>query len=189
MRIVVTQNVTLDGRIEMLGDWFDPTDQDDEMAACMRELTDREEVLLLGRRTFVELRSFWPGFTEDTTGVHDQLNAVEKQVISSTIAEPGWDNTPVIDPDPIARATALRERDGGEVVITGSIQVCHALAAEGLIDEYRLFTFPVWQGAGRGLFADDDVERRFRLLDTRRFGNGVTYTAYEPAAGTRATRT
>ncbi len=181
MRIVVTQNITLEGRIEMIGDWFDPTDQDAELATFLGELSAREEVLLLGRRTFTDLRGFWPAFTEDTTGVHEQLNTVEKQVISSTLTDPEWENTPVIDPDPIARVHALRERAGGETVVTGSIRLCHALAAEGLVDEYRLFTFPVWQGEGRGLFPDDDVERRLRPLQSRTFTNGVVYTAYEPA--------
>ena len=128
------------------------------------------------------MRSFWPQQTDDTTGVTDQLNRVQKYVVTSTLTDPEWENTPVIDPDPLGRVRDLREREGAEAVITGSVRLCHALAVENLIDEYRLFTYPVWQGAGRGLFPDDGVERRLRLVDSRRFGNGITYGAYEPVA-------
>jgi dihydrofolate reductase len=181
MRLVITQNTTLDGRIEMLGDWFDPQDQDPELAALMAELTEREEVLLLGRQTFEDFRSFWPHQTDDTTGVRDSLDRVEKHVVTSTMTDPAWENSVIVDGDPIEHARGLRERDGEDVVVTGSITLCHALLGAGLVDEVRLLVYPVWQGSGRGLFPEDGSQHPMHRVDHRGFAGGVTYAAYEPA--------
>lgn len=182
MRLVITQNITLDGRIDMLDDWFDPGDQDAELAALTQELTENEELLLLGRQTFEDFRSFWPQQNHDTTGVSSHLDEVDKHVVTTTMSEPGWQNTTIVDAahwrEHVER---LRARPGGEICVTGSVTLCHALSAADLVDEYRLFTYPVWQGRGRGLFAPE--ARDVRLAPTRvlTLGNGVVFTAYETA--------
>lgn len=180
MRIVITQNITLDGRIEMLGDWFDPGDQDPEMVALMHEQTAREDVMLLGRHTFTDFRGYWPEQTDDPTGIADALSRADKHVVTSTLDEPGWVNTTLVGGDWLEHVRELRARDGQDAVVTGSIMLCHALSTAGLVDEYRLFTFPVWQGRGRGLFPEGS-EQRLRRIDARTFRGGICYAAYEPA--------
>ncbi|WP_374928129.1 dihydrofolate reductase family protein [Kytococcus sedentarius] len=189
MRIVVTQNITLDGRIEMLDDWFDPADQDEEMLALNRQHSEAQDVLLLGRRTFEDFRGFWPEQTDDTTGVSEQLDRCDKRVITSTLTEPGWRNTTLLDRDPLEVARELRAGPDGEVCVTGSIQLTHALLAAGLVDEVRLFTYPVWQGRGRGLFPEGAAIPRMRVREARAFRCGVGYTALEPATAGPADRT
>ena len=71
MRLVITQNVTADGAVEMLTDWFDPTEQDEEFAAEIRRQDQNCDAVLLGRQTFEDFRSYWPEQTDDTTGVTD----------------------------------------------------------------------------------------------------------------------
>src|SRR6478735_193807 len=88
--LVVTQNVTLDGSIEFLGDWFDPTAEDADLAAETRRLSERGDALVLGRQTFEDFRSYWPKQTDDTTGVTDELNRIDKYVVSSTLTDPDW---------------------------------------------------------------------------------------------------
>lgn len=180
MRIVITQNITLDGRIEMLGDWFDPSDQDEELAHTMRELTAREEILLLGRQTFEDFRGYWPLQVDDTTGTREALNKVDKHVVTSTLTEPQWENTTLVSGDPLDHVRNLRDRDGGEVCVTGSITLCHALIDADLVDEYRFFTYPVWQGEGRGLVPTELSDKRFERADQRTFTGGVSYAAYRP---------
>ena len=181
MRLVITQNLTVDGSAEMLGDWFDPTAQDEELLALTHEQDERCDAVLLGRQTFEDFRSFWPEQTDDATGITDFLTAVPKYVVSSTLREPGWANTTVLCGDPVAEAARLRELPGRDLVLTGSIRLCHTLIGAGLVDEFRLFTYPVVQGRGRRLFPDGWACEGLELLDARVFGS-VNYAAYAPGA-------
>ena len=76
---------------------------------------------------------------------------------------------------------ALKERPGQDIVVTGSITLCHTLVEAGLVDEYRLFVYPAVQGRGRRLFPDGYEVPRLRLLDAKAFRSGVTYSRYAPA--------
>ncbi|GAA1127012.1 dihydrofolate reductase family protein [Citricoccus alkalitolerans] len=183
MRIVITQNTTLDGRVEMLDDWFDPSNQDEDLAAELMRQTEREDVLLLGRQTFEDFRGYWPLQTGDTTGVAESLDRADKRVISSTLTDPGWQNTTVISGDPQEAVLELRAAPGRDVIITGSIQLCHALIRAGLVDLYRMFTYPAWQGRGRGFFPDGYSVPQLRRTETKAFASGVIYAAFEPLAG------
>jgi len=176
--LAITQNITLDGSIEMLGDWFDPSDQDPELIEETRLQSEKEDALLLGRQTFEDFRSYWPEQTDDQTGITDELNQVHKYVVSSTMTDPQWQNSTVLSGDWAAQVREMREREGGEIGVTGSITLCHALIETGLVDEIRLFVYPVVQGRGRRLFPDGFEVPRLDLLEARKFGNGVGYLRY-----------
>jgi dihydrofolate reductase len=92
--LAITQNITVDGSIEMLGDWFDPQNQAGaDSSDLLEELhrQDREaDALLVGRRTFEDLRGYWPEQSDDATGIADYLNQVQKYVVSSTMTQPKW---------------------------------------------------------------------------------------------------
>lgn len=94
--LAITQNITLDGRVEMLGDWFDPTDQTPDLLAEVHRQDAACDAVLLGRRTFEDFRGYWPEQTDDATGITDQLNAVTKYVVSSSVADPRWRNSVVL---------------------------------------------------------------------------------------------
>ncbi len=163
--LAVTENTTVDGSIEMLGDWFDPQGQGAVDSADLMEELHRQgsqsDALLLGRQTFEDFRGYWPLQTEDPTGISAYLDQVQKYVVSSTLTDPAWQNSTVLAGDPVAAV--------------------HALVAAGLVDEYRLFTYPVVQGRGRRLFPDGFEAPRLRLLESRAFRSGITYARY--AAG------
>ena len=76
---------------------------------------------------------------------------------------------------------ALKKLPGRDIVVTGSIKLCHALITAGLVDEYRLFVYPIVQGRGRRLFPEGVPLPRLRLLDAKAFRSGVTYSCYAPA--------
>ncbi len=189
MRIVIAQNMTLDGRIEMLDDWFDPADQDQELAEEMQRQTAREDVLLLGRQTFEDFRGYWPHRTDDTTGVAEALDRADKRVVSSTLTDPQWENTTIIAGDPLDAVRELRRVPGRDVVVTGSIQLAHVLIEAALVDEFRVFTYPAWQGRGRSFFPDGFDAPRLRRIEGKVFPAGVVYAAYEPAGLAHATGT
>lgn len=176
--LAITQNITLDGSIEVLGDWFDPTDQTPDLLEVLHEQTEREGALLLGRRTFEDFRGFWPAQTDDQTGITDALNAVPKYVVSSTMTDPEWQHSTVLSGDWLETVRALKQEPGDDIVVTGSITLCHALLEAGLVDELRLFVYPVAQGSGRRLFPDGFASASLRLTDSRAFSNGVSLLQY-----------
>lgn len=188
--LAITQNTTVDGAVEMLGDWFDAQGQGEADQGDLLEVLGRDsaasDALLVGRRTFEDMRGYWPHQDGDTTGVSAHLDAVAKHVVTSTMTDPGWQNSTVISGDVVAQVRALKEGPGRDIVITGSIALCHTLVAADLVDEYRLFTYPVVQGGGRRLFPDGHRLPALRLLESRAFRSGITYTRYgvTPTAAT-----
>ncbi|HET9419588.1 MAG TPA: dihydrofolate reductase family protein [Nocardioides sp.] len=176
--LAITQNITLDGSIEMLGDWFDPDDQDPGLIEETRLQSEKEDALLLGRQTFEDFRGYWPHQTDDQTGITDELNQVHKYVVSSTMTDPEWQNSTVLSGDWAAQVREMKQQEGGEIGVTGSITLTHALIEAGLVDELRLFVYPVVQGRGRRLFPDGYEVSRLELLEARQFDNGVGYLRY-----------
>ena len=152
-KLVVTENITVDGVIDMAAGWFDPlaTDVDQsDIIATNAEHSAAADALLVGRNTFEAFRDFWPKQTDDPTGVSDYLNRVNKYVVSRTIGDPGWQNTTVLRGDLVAEVQALKAAPGRDIVATGSVQLVQALVATGLVDEYRLFVFRLWSDAAHG---------------------------------------
>ncbi|HIZ37550.1 MAG TPA: dihydrofolate reductase family protein [Candidatus Ruania gallistercoris] len=181
-RFIVTQNVTLDGSIEMLDPWFSPeaeNDQDDLIEEMARQ-DATNDAIVFGRQTFEDMRGYWPQRTDDRTGATESLNRVTKYVVSSTLDDPGWERSVVLTGDPVEEVRALKQTDGQDIVCTGSISLVHALIPSGLVDEYRLFVYPAVQGRGRRLFPDGFVLPRLELLETRPFRSGVVLTRYRP---------
>jgi dihydrofolate reductase len=183
--LAITQNITLDGSIEMLGDWFDPRGQADvdssDVLDELKRQTARSDALLLGRRTFEDLRGYWPQQTDDATGISESLDRQQKYVVSSTMSDPAWQNSTILSGEPAAEARALKQRPGRDIVVTGSIMLCHVLIGAGLVDEYRLFVYPVVQGCGRRLFPDGLEDLKLRLVEAKAFRSGITYSCYARA--------
>jgi dihydrofolate reductase len=177
--LVVTENMTVDGVIDMAAGWFDPLAEDIDQSDITMAITEHREAadaLLVGRNTFEAFRGFWPNQTDDPTGISDYLNAVNKYVVSSTLSDPGWENTTVLRGDIVEEVQALKAAGGRDIVATGSVQLVHALIAAGLVDEYRLFVFPVVVGRGARLFESADMP--LRLLETRPVGSGAVLLRY-----------
>lgn len=184
--LIITQNVTVDGSIEMLGDWFAPQQQADVDNSDLREEMHRQDStadgFLVGRQTFEDLRGYWPELSEDATGITSYLNEVRKYVVSTTLTDPRWQNSTVLSGDPIDEVRALKEQQGRDIVVTGSITLSHTLIEAGLVDEYRLFVYPVVQGRGRRLFPDGFELPELTLLEVKAFHCGITYSRYAPGS-------
>jgi dihydrofolate reductase len=122
-------------------------------------------VLLLGRTTWELFAKLWPGRTDEFS---TKMNAIPKLVASRTLTSvDGWQNSALVEGDLV---TAVREADR-DVIVTGSISVVHALARQGLVDEYRLMVFPTVLGSGRRLFTD--VPAELRLCSAEQKGNAA----------------
>jgi dihydrofolate reductase len=185
-RLVVTENMTLDGVIEAEEGWFAPAGaagavDTSDIEATLRKHMEAQDALLLGRVTFESFRDYWPKQTDDTTGVTARLNRVQNFVLSSTLEDPGWENTTLIQGDLGAEVSALKEQPGGEIGVTGSIGVVWQLIEAGLVDELRLFVYPTIIGRGRRLLERDASRADFDLADSRSFRSGVVLLTYRAA--------
>src|ERR1700704_5132833 len=177
--LVITENITLDGSIEMLDDWFDPQLSDDDLLEESHRQDSQADALLVGRQTFEDFRGYWPNQTDDPTGVTDYLNRVAKYVVSSTMSNPQWENSTVLTGDAVEQTTALKSQPGKDIVLTGSISLAHALIAGGVVDEFRLFVYPTVQGRGRRLFPDGTAIPTLRLVEPpKSFRSGITLMRY-----------
>ena len=183
--LAITENITVDGSIEMLGEWFDPQAQGGADMSDVLEENHRQDrradAVLLGRKTFESFRSYWPQQTDDTTGITDYLNRVQKYVVSSTLTDPQWENSTVLSGDPVETVNELKRQDGKDIVLTGSISLAHAMIDAGLVDEYRLYVYPTVQGRGRRLFPEGFEIPSLELLDSKSFRSGITFQRYAPA--------
>ncbi len=182
-QLIVTQNITLDGVIDAAEGWFSPSgddeaiDQSDIMEA-VGEGAATSDALLVGRVTFEQMRGYWPLQHDDPTGIRDHLNRVQKCVVSRTLQEPGWENTTVLRGPLLEEIRELKARSGQDIVATGSMTLMPDLIAGNVVDEFRLFVYPVVIGRGQRLFDDATSVPRLRLAEARQFRSGVVLLRY-----------
>src|SRR5215204_1162498 len=190
-RIVVTEFVSLDGVMEdpggsedfKYGGWSFEFDRGDEGNQFKLDETLDAEALLLGRVTYEGFADAWPSREGEFA---DKFNQMPKYVVSSTLGDPEWSNSTVLDGDLAEEVSKLRQESDGEIVVHGSAQLVQALVDHGLVDELRLMVFPVVLGAGKRLFGETSDKRRLRLADSKTVGDGVAILTYEPAAAEAA---
>jgi dihydrofolate reductase len=113
-KLIVTENMTVDGVIDATEGWFsaagaDEGDDSADLVATLRKHMKAQDGLVLGRVTFESFREYWPKQREDTTGITDHLNHVQKYVFSSTLEDPQWDNSIVVDGDLVDEVRALKK--------------------------------------------------------------------------------
>ncbi|WP_328332015.1 dihydrofolate reductase family protein [Kribbella sp. NBC_00382] len=175
--LVVTENITLDGVIDASEGWFNPGDADlSDVLGALEVQREAADAFLVGRQTFEDMRGYWPHQTDDPTGISDYLNTVAKYVVSTTLQDPQWEHSTVLRG--LDEVEALKATPGKDIVATGSIRLVHSLAAAGLVDEYRLFVYPVVIGKGDRLFPDATTPATLQLVETQPFRSGVTLLRY-----------
>ena len=184
-KIVVTEFISLDGVFEdpggaegyQHGGWTFTFNQGDDGSKFKLDELMAADAQLLGRVTYEGFAKAWPAMT-DPVGFADKMNGMPKYVVSSTLADPAWNNTTVISLDEAAK---LKDRYLGDILVAGSGQLVRGLTGLGLVDEYRLMVFPVILGTGRRLF-DGAAMTRLTLTGITRVGpDGVTVQRYTRA--------
>jgi dihydrofolate reductase len=185
-RIVVTEFISLDGVVEdpggsedfKYGGWSFEFQRGDEGDAFKFEETRNSAAMLLGRKTYEGFAEAWPSREGEFA---DLFNALPKYVVSSTLKDPEWQNTTVLDGDLADEVGRLRDELDGDVVVHGSVQLAQALIAGDLVDELRLMVFPVVLGAGKRLFGDPGEKKTLRLAASEAVGDGVLILTYAAA--------
>jgi dihydrofolate reductase len=149
---------------------------DDEMMGQVAESGPYE--LLLGRGTYEIFAAHWP---YDEGPIADQLNSTSKYVASRTLERVEWNNSTLISGDVADYVAKLKEQDGPEVQIHGSPGLIQTLLEHDLIDEFRMWIFPVVIGNGKRFFGEGAVPAALKLADSKVSKTGVTINTYERA--------
>jgi dihydrofolate reductase len=191
-KLIVTTFLSLDGVMQAPGGPDEDTsggfahggwlvhDWGDELAELKTEEFNRPFDLLLGRRTYEIFSAYWPHHQEEAYA--KPLNDATKYVASRSHPSLDWTPSFLLEGDAAEGVAALKENDDGpELWVHGSGNLAQTLIHHGLVDEYRLWVFPLVLGMGKRLFADGTIPAALRLVDSKVFDTGVFVGTYEPA--------
>ena len=186
-KVVVSQFVTLDGVVEdpggsedfERGGWAFQFNRGDDGDKFKLDEVMASDALLLGRVTFQGFAEAWPSREGDFA---DKFNNMRKYVVSTTLDEPGWNNSTVIGDNVAGEIAKLKEEPGGDILVNGSVQLVGTLLEHGLVDEYRLMVFPTVLGGGKRLFGETSDAKALKLTHSQSVGpDGVVVLTYQPA--------
>ena len=152
---------------------------DEQMGESMGEFMGKPFDLVLGRKTYEIFAAHWPHSQEDGA---EQLNGATKHVASTTLSQLDWQNSHLIEGDVVAGLRALKEQDGPELQVHGSATLLQTLIGAGVVDEFRVWVFPLVLGKGKRLFGDGAVPEGLELVDAKVSSTGVIMTTYRTGA-------
>jgi dihydrofolate reductase len=185
-RIVVTEFVSVDGVMEdpggaedyKHGGWAFEFNRGEEGDRFKLDETMSADALLLGRKTYEGFAEAWPSREGEFA---DKFNSMPKYVLSSTLKDPEWQNTTVLEGDLEQAVARVRDAHEGDVVVHGSARLAQALIESDLVDELRLMVFPVVLGKGLRLFGETSDKKPLALKSSQAVGDGVAILVYERA--------
>ncbi len=172
----VHEFMALDGVIDNPS-WTFEYGWDPRMGDRLRAVTDRSKGILLGRRTYEMFEPAWSTRTVEEDEGAPFFNDTSKYVVSATLTNPTWRNSQVIGPYDPDRIRRLKD-EVGDLYVSGSITLVHAMLADGLVDELHLCVYPLTRGTGPRLFAEGAPPLKFSLAVAEPYDNGVVYMNY-----------
>jgi dihydrofolate reductase len=176
-KVIVSTNVTLDGKVDEVRDWALPFD-DDEFVKYHTDLLSHSDGLLLGRKTYEFFAAVWPSRSGESP-VADPINSVAKYVASTTLEDLEWENSHLIEGDVPEAVAKLKQQPGQDLIMYGSDDLMHSVLEHDLIDEYQLLVHPVVLGKGRSFFKEGVERMALDLVDTTVVPPGVAILTYQ----------
>jgi dihydrofolate reductase len=189
-RIVVTEFMSLDGVVEdpggsenfRYGGWSFEISRGDEGDKFKLDEAFSSDALLLGRVTYEGFAAAWPSREGEFA---DKFNTMPKYVVSSTLKDPAWNNSTVLNGDLAEEVAKLKQEVDGDIVVHGSVRLVQALVEHDLVDELRLMVYPVVLGSGKRLYGETSDKKTFDLADSKVVGDGVAILVYQPPPADR----
>jgi dihydrofolate reductase len=151
---------------------------DERMGQVMDEATSKPFAMVLGRRTYDIMAAYWPHAPEEEGG--KVFNEATKYVASRGRPTLEWSNSVLIQGDAAEGIAALKREDGPELQVHGSADLIQTLLRHNLVDQFRLWVFPVVIGSGKRLFSEGTIPAGLKLLDSKVSTTGVVMGTYEP---------
>ncbi|TMS00506.1 dihydrofolate reductase family protein [Nonomuraea basaltis] len=188
-RLVVSTFVSLDGVMQApggpseddsngfpFGGWLAPH-VDEGFSRIMGDVLDRADGMLLGRKSYDILASYWPDVPDEEGGA--KINSMPKYVATRKPMDAKWRNTQVLVGEAAQTVAELKQRTEGEILVQGSSDLLRTLQQAELVDEYRLLVFPAVLGQGKRLFAEGTAPAGLKLTGSVTTDAGVVYVTYE----------
>jgi dihydrofolate reductase len=192
MKLAATEFLTLDGVYQGpggpdedrrggfdRGGWQAPF-ADEETGRFITSVYARMDALLLGRKTWEIWETYWPHHDSGDPVSHG-INVLPKYVPSTTLKDPTWQNTHVIDRDVEAAVRELKAKPGRDLLLQGSGGLLRWLLERDLVDELNLLVYPVVLGQGLRLFPEQGQTHALALIESKTTPTGVTIQTYRPA--------
>jgi dihydrofolate reductase len=159
--------------------WSFEFDRGDDGNQFKLDETMAADALLIGKRTYESFAGAWPNREGEFA---DKFNEMPKFVVSTTLGEPDWNNTTVLDSgDATAQVRKLKEDFDGEIQVPGSHRLVQELIEADLVDQINLMVFPVIIGTGKRAFEETPDRRKLKLTESKVVGDGVLVLVYERA--------
>src|SRR4028118_434556 len=173
--------VSLDGIVESPERWQLPY-FNDEMGEAVGAAMAATDAMLLGRVTYQEFASYWPGVSGEEEPFAEYMNNTPKYVVSRTLEGPlEWNNSTLIKGNLVEEISRLKQQSGKNIGITGSVTLVQSLLQEDLLDELGLMIHPVIVRSGKRIFEGWGEPKGVTLVETKTFSTGVVYLTYRPA--------
>ena len=182
-KIVVTEFVSLDGVMQAPGGedfkypgWSFAFDRGEDGDKFKLDETMESDALLIGRKTYESFAGAWPNREGPFA---DKFNEMPKYLVSSTLTDPDWNNTTVIEGDVIESVRRLRDEVDGIIQVPGSRRLVHDLIENDLVDELHLMIFPVVLGTGDRVFGETSDKKTMKLVESKTVGEGIVILIYQ----------
>ena len=172
-KLVANLFYSVDGVVEAPNQW---SGFDADMGEKISAVIERQDDVLLGRVTYQEWATYWPGSTDEPFASF--INNVRKHVASTSLARVDWKNAQLLKGDLAGQVTRLKDTSGRDIGTHGSIRLVQSLIAENLVDEMILYVMPSIARRGRHLFEPGGTSARLRLADSRMTRTGIAILTY-----------
>jgi len=153
---------------------------DPEMWPFLVSWFERADALLLGRKTWEIWEPYWPKHDSGDAVSHG-INVLPKYVPSTTLKNPTWQNTHVLDGDVESKVRELKAKPGRYLLLQGSGVLLRWLLERDLVDELKLIIYPLVLGKGLRLFPEQGQTHRLEVLESKVTGTGIVIQTYRPA--------
>ncbi|GCE28494.1 pyrimidine reductase [Dictyobacter alpinus] len=177
-KVVASLQMTLDGVVADPQNWSFQFNSDEQMKYKFDELFSAD-ALLLGRITYQGFAAAWPHMTAQTGAYGERMNSLPKYVPSTTLTEAEW-NASLIKDDLGQTISSLKQEEGSDILIFGSVELIRSLVPLNVIDEYRLLVYPIVVGSGKHLFNEANDIQVLKLTACTQFSSGVVLLTYQP---------
>jgi dihydrofolate reductase len=176
-KIIVSQFITLDGVMEGPEKWNTKYLSDVEVVNEILSDFDAGDAILFGRSSYEFFSARWPS---RSGAMADKFNLLTKYVVSTSLQKTEWSNSVTIKENVIESIKALKMHEGKNIILFGSYQLLQTLMCERLVDEYKVYVYPLTLGTGKRLFEQGAAGQTFKTIDVKSFASGVIAMTYQP---------
>ncbi|MFT3702296.1 MAG: dihydrofolate reductase family protein [Agriterribacter sp.] len=177
-RIIVSQFLSLNGVMEAPEKWNTAYLNDAELVDEILADFAGCDTILLGRTSYDFFAARWP---QRTGAMADYFNSLSKYVVSTSLQKAEWNNSVIVNSNVAEEIKKLKDKPGKDIIVFGSYQLCQTLSNHHLIDEYKLYIYPLTLDSGKRLFDETTTSQTLQLISCKSFSTGVVSLTYQPA--------